>query len=442
MRSIRQRLRLEVLIVGAALAMLGSLVTGWKISNEVSDLLDYPLEQVARSLLAHDLTLRPDDRRSDPDRHLIIRIIGPDGTPVYNSDPEVQVPQDTPAGFSNARNAGRGGAFHEGLRVYTLQGQRNRIQVMQSLSLRRSLHWDTVWRSLWPALAAIVVLSVWIGVALRRALRPLDALSAALLARRSDALTPIELQPCPDELVTPVQSLNDLLRRLDLALQTQRRFTGDAAHELRTPLAALRLQAQNLAEATDLSSRQAQGRELLRGIDRCTHLLTQLLALARQDERAMADWLPVSLRGLAREALIDHVAEADAREVALALEEGPDASVQGHPGDLQRLLGNLLTNAIRHAPPGSSVSVAVESGPTWAMLRVIDDGPGMPPQDRARAFDRFFRGEHSSPGAGLGLAIVQQIAERHGAQASLKDKAEGSGLVAEVRFTRIPPTPA
>ena len=93
-----------------------------------------------------------------------------------------------------------------------------------------------------------MILSVWIGVALQRALRPLDVLSAALLARRSDALTPIELQPCPDELVTPVQSLNDLLRRLDLALQTQRRFTGDAAHELRTPLAALRLQAQNLAD--------------------------------------------------------------------------------------------------------------------------------------------------------------------------------------------------
>jgi two-component system, OmpR family, sensor kinase len=351
------------------------------------------------------------------------------------------VPQDTPAGFSNASNAGPSGLFPEGLRVYTLQGPRKRIQVMQSLSLRRSLHWDTVWRSLWPALAAIVVLSVWIGVALRRALRPLDVLSAALLARRSDALTPIELQPCPDELVTPVQSLNDLLRRLDLALQTQRRFTGDAAHELRTPLAALRLQAQNLAESTDLSTRQAQGRELLRGIDRCTHLISQLLALARQDERAQAEWMPVSLRNLARDALIDHAAEAASRDVELALEEGPDASVQGHAGDLQRLLGNLLANAIRHAPPGSGVSVAVAPGATGAVLRVVDDGPGMPPQDRARAFDRFFRGEHASPGAGLGLAIVQQIAERHGAQVSLQDKASGSGLVAEVRFTQTLPSP-
>ena len=151
--------------------------------------------------------------------------------------------------------------------------------------------------------------------------------------------------------------------------------------------------------------------------------------------------MPVSLRALARDALIDHAAEAASRDVELALEEGPDASVQGHAGDLQRLLGNLLANAIRHAPPGSVVSVAVAPGAAGALLRVVDEGPGMPPQDRARAFDRFFRGEHASPGAGLGLAIVQQIAERHGAQVSLQDKASGSGLVAEVRFTQTLPSP-
>lgn len=433
MKSIRQRLRLEVLVVGMALATAGSLVTGWKVSQEVSDLLDYPLEQVARSLIAHDLTLRPDDRPEDLDRHLIIRIVGPEGETVYLSHPDLELPQSTPDGFTSVVTA-RDGLLREGLRIYTLQGPRNRIQVMQSLALRRSLHLDVMWRSLWPALAAIVALSVWTGVALRRALRPLDTLSEALRRREPATLEPIELLPCPDELRAPVESLNALLRRLESALLAQRRFTGDAAHELRTPLAALRLQAQNLAQASDAASRAALEQALLAGIDRCTHLITQLLALARQDEQALSPPAPLSLRSVAREALIECAASAAEAGVELALEDGPDATVVGHAGDLQRLVGNLLNNAVRHTAEGGSVGVEVQVGPEGATLCVNDEGPGMTRAERDRAFDRFYRGDHALPGSGLGLAIARQIALRHGAEVSLHDNPAGRGLSARLHF--------
>ena len=436
--SIRQRLSLHLLLVGSALALLGSLLAGWLVARQVNELLDYQLEQVARSLVANDLSLRRNDRPEDPARHLLIRIVDPvDGT-VYESDDDVRIDTGIAQGFSD--QVDRAGTYPEGLRVFTLQGPRRLIQVMQPLSLRTTLRREAAWDALLPALVTLGGLIVALGAAVRNALRPLDRLSDALRQRQPDSLEPVQLQPCPRELQAPVASLNDLLTRLQRARSAQQRFVGDAAHELRTPMAALRLQVQALTMTTDPAQRTEQEARLLGSIDRCTHLITQLMALAREDE-APPQGSPrhsVSLRTVASEVLVNLSAMAAQRDVELALEEGEDATVPGVAGDLQRLLANLVDNAIKHAPAHSAVSVSVRQRDGQAEWVVDDRGPGMSPSLRPRAFDRFFRGQGDQPGAGLGLSIAAQIAQRHQARIELGDRDDGPGLRAVVRFT--PPT--
>lgn len=439
LNSIRHRLRLELLIVGLIIFSLGSLGLGRLIGSQVNDLLDYQLEQLARSLMAHDLILQTDDRPEDPARHLIIRIINPQGQRLYDSDDEVDITADAPLGFSDLSD--QAGGYPDGLRVFTLEGPQNRIQIMQSQALRNALRSDATRDALWLALPGLLLLTLWVGMAVQRAFRPLDTLSEALKLRHPNSLTPVILTPCPKELNAPVSALNDLLHRLDQALQAQRRFTGDAAHELRTPLAALRLQVQNLAHADDPIHRTAQIGTVLKAIDRCTHLITQLLTLARADESVNpSTWAPVCLHAVAQDALVQYALEASHHDVELALDDASDhAEVLGQAGELQRLIGNLLSNAIKHSPTCGTVGVGLcLDGPHHVVLTVTDEGTGMPPAQRARAFDRFYRGTMGQdlPGAGLGLAIVEQIAERHSATVSLRDNPCGRGLQAEVRLPR------
>lgn len=434
MSSIRRRLRTELLLVGAVMTVLGSVSVGWLVGREVDDLLDYQLEQVARSLVANDLTLRPNDRPEDAARHLVIRIVAPDDRLVYTSDDDVDVDVNAPLGFSNQPD--RAETYPEGVRLFTLKGNRNRIQVMQPLSLRAALRWDAALDALWPAMLSLGVLAVWVGVALRSGFQPLDELSSLLKSRQADSLEPVALAECPDELQPAVRALNGLLERLQDAMRGQQRFISDAAHELRTPMAALRLQTQALGLCRSAEERTAQQQRVLDGIDRCSHLISQLMALARQDEMPESPWSDVSLRAVASEVLINLSVMAGQRDVQLALAEGADAVVRGVAPDLARLLSNLVDNAIKYAPAGTTVDVSVVGQPDESVWVVEDRGPGMPLAQRQRAFDRFYRGEHDQPGAGLGLAIVTQIARRHGAHVRLDARHDGPGLRATVHFPK------
>ncbi len=245
-------------------------------------------------------------------------------------------------------------------------------------------------------------------------------------------------QQAPEEVRPLVGSLNDLLARLGEALAAQKAFIADAAHELRTPIAALQLQAQLAERAENEADRHAALEDLKAGVGRAGRTVQQLLTLARQDpDLAARPFESVALGELARQVVAEHMPLAEATDIDVGLAAADDAlTVRGDPAALRVLLGNLVENSLRYTPPGGRVDLSVGGIEDQPVLEVRDTGPGIPEEDQTRVFDRFYRGEAThEPGTGLGLAIVKTIADRHGAKLALRNEASG-GLRVKVAFPR------
>jgi signal transduction histidine kinase len=293
-----------------------------------------------------------------------------------------------------------------------------------------------------PLFALTAMIGVLLVFALRRGMEPLRAVNTALGQRSETSLAPLELQPVPVEVLPLVQTLNDLLRRLSEAFEAQRHFVADAAHELRSPVTALQLQVQLLERCTDPAEQAAATAELALGIGRTRHLIEQLLHLSRAAaERDQRDPVPlerVSLGELARAAVVRWSAQAERRHIDLGADIQAAPSVEGNPLQLEIALNNLVDNALRYTPPGGVVDVVVGMIAGAPALRVIDNGPGVAPDERVRVFDRFYRSPQapslSEVGSGLGLAIVKAIADRHHAIVSLHTGRDGTGLEVRIAF--------
>ncbi|HEX7439765.1 MAG TPA: ATP-binding protein, partial [Caldimonas sp.] len=256
---------------------------------------------------------------------------------------------------------------------------------------------------------------------------PLQRVAADVRERDEQSLQPLPTAQLPDEVAPLVQALNALLQRLGASLDKERAFVADAAHELRSPLTALKLQLQLLRRATDEAGRAAAVAGLAAGIDRAARLVEQLLTLARSEPGAPPVAMEsVDLSELAREALVDSHAYALARGSELRLDAAQPVVIAGERNALSSALRNLVDNALRYSPPGARVELRVWSEHGAALLRVDDSGPGIPSAERARVFDRFYRrAAGGEEGTGLGLAIVRSVAERHGAELTLGDSPAG-----------------
>jgi len=264
----------------------------------------------------------------------------------------------------------------------------------------------------------------------------LQQLKQEVKQRTANRLEAVAMIGVPEEVTPLVKALNDLFARLESAFEGERRFTADAAHELRTPLAALKIQAQVALRSTDTAERQIALENVLRGVDRATRLVEQLLILARVDpETAALDYQPVDLHGLAATVMRDLEPLAHAKQIALSLEERAaniSYKVLGDDAQLNLLLRNLVDNAIRYTPKGGCVSVSVRNL-AGLTLEVLDTGPGIPEAEREQVLQRFYRiSGTGQDGSGLGLSIVRRIAELHGARLVLSDNETGSGLLASV----------
>jgi two-component system OmpR family sensor kinase len=277
-----------------------------------------------------------------------------------------------------------------------------------------------------------------------RGLAPIGGLSRALSTRSIDSLEPLRLDgSVPVEIKPLVEALNDLLQRLHTASQAQRTFIADAAHELRSPLAALKLQIQAASRDGSLKG-EGQTLERVEGrVNRIIHLVQQLLTLAREDAHAVTSMVPVSLRRIGEQVVGDLSLLAEAQEIDLGLEcEGArspnDAyTVLAEPHGMSVMLGNLINNAIRHTPRGGRVDVILRRADERVGFDVVDSGSGIPEAELERVFDRFYRGEQArGEGSGLGLAIVSRIAGRHQLGLSLRNNEGRPGLrVAVFGFT-------
>lgn len=312
------------------------------------------------------------------------------------------------------------------------------IQVAEPLVDRENLARHITLKMLLPNLLALPVLALLIWFAVGGGLRPLHQLKNEVKQRTANRLEPVAMTGVPEEVAPLVEALNELFTRLQHAFDSERRFTADAAHELRTPLAALKIQAQVALRSTDETERHVALENVLRGVDRATRLVQQLLTLARVDpETAAIDYKQVELHGLAATVMRDLEPLAHAKQIEIALEEGATCHVQGDDAQLGLLLRNLLDNAIRYTPIGGRVSVAVQDA-DGIILEVRDTGPGIPVAEREQVQQRFYRITGSGEeGSGLGLSIVRRIAELHGARLELCDNDAGQGLLARVCWPQM-----
>jgi two-component system sensor histidine kinase QseC len=282
------------------------------------------------------------------------------------------------------------------------------------------------------------VLALLVWIAITRGLRPLARLGEQVAAREPANLAALDAGEAPAEVAPLADKLNKLFERVRSSMENEQRFTADAAHELRTPLAAIRAQAQVArASSADVERNHALDRVVL-GCDRASHLVDQLLTLARIDAApANRRFVPVDLRAVASAVIADLAPAAIENGIEIDLSEGAAAQIAGEPALVRILVSNLVDNAVRYSPPGGKVRVDVATVAERPTLTVIDQGPGIPAEQRERVWQRFFRiPGNAAEGSGLGLSIVERVAQLHGAAVTLADGENGSGLRVTVVFPR------
>jgi two-component system OmpR family sensor kinase len=314
------------------------------------------------------------------------------------------------------------------------------IQVAQDMAARREMAGTLALRTVSPMLLMVPLLMLVVWWVVSASLAPVSRVRKQIATRQADELSELNEDDLPDEILPLVHELNLLFHRVGQAFDAQNNFVADAAHELRSPLAALKLQVQGLRRAADDATRDVAINRLNTGIDRATRLVEQLLVLARQQSNAAlgAKAAPIDLTTLAQLALADAAGAAAARQIDLGLAQADPGIVMGHEEALRILIRNLLDNAIKYTPVGGTVNLAIRGKDGQTLLTVDDSGPGIAAEDRQRVLDRFYRvaGTEGS-GSGLGLAIVKTIADLHQATLSIDRSESLGGLRATVTFTRV-----
>jgi two-component system sensor histidine kinase TctE len=312
------------------------------------------------------------------------------------------------------------------------------ILVGETLNKRHTLANEILLGMLWPELLLIMLvgLLVWYGV--ERGLRPLALLQTEISNRSHRDLSPLPEQNAPGEVRSLIRAMNGLLARLAAALASHQRFIADAAHQLRTPLAGLKTQTELALRQKEFDEVRHTLQQLNTATEQTTHLVNQLLSLARAEpgvDRAQA-LQPVNLCDIARDTTTEWVPRALARNIDLGFDGAPGAAtIEGDALLIREMLGNLLDNAIRYTPPKGQVTVSVAAERGKVLLSVEDNGPGIPPAERERVFERFHRILGTgTEGCGLGLAIVREIAQSHNADTRLGPRARGDGTLVTVAF--------
>jgi two-component system, OmpR family, sensor kinase len=446
-RSIERSLLAWILGALTLGSLLVALVTYLVTLDEMNEVFDDNLQNVAEAVASYghsgdgnaaDAVPVLAQRTGISDEEEIVTLSWTRaGQRVYASDPRIEIPYIDAEGLSRIRVEG------ENWIVYSSVRDDGVAQAAQRAASRQEMAGESATRILPPMMVLVVIVGGLLVFGLRRGLQPLDSAARDIAAKSATALNPIEAGDVPREIVPLVVSINGLIGRLATAFSAQRRFLADAAHELRTPVTALRLQLQLLRRSTDEASREEALAELESGIVRSQRLIEQLLHVARSEpDGEITRFEPVDLGELARMVVGQLSVQADRRGIDLGAAGSAHTLILGDKEQLTVLLNNLVENALRYTPSGGVVDVAVGLRDGQAELRVIDNGPGIPEAERQHVFGRFFRGEgalalpRDTGGSGLGLAIVRAIAERHGAVVSLHTPPTGRGLEVRIGFPK------
>ncbi|HEY8880820.1 MAG TPA: ATP-binding protein [Roseateles sp.] len=429
--TLRGRLFALLAALGAVTAIAVAGATYVSVRAQADELFDYQLRQTALSLRDQG-RIASDEAAAlaDPSLDYLVQIWSVQGLELYSSRPQGMsepLPPRAVLGFSNLHLSG------QDWRVFSAATPLRVVQVAQPLAVRQRLAAVAALRSVVPVAVALPLVAAAVWWLLGVSLAPLARVTRAAQAGGANAMDPLPTADLPGEVAPLVEAFNGLLGRLATAFDAQRSFVADAAHELRSPLTALKLQLGLLRDATPGAEQDEAIARLRGGIDRAVHLVEQLLALARAEPGAAAAELPLDLADLARQALADVQPLADRAGVALALTAPDPLPLTGDPQALRGALRNLIDNAVKYG--ARTVQVSALRGPGGApLLRVDDDGPGIPLEARERVFGRFQRGEGATvEGSGLGLAIVQAAARQQGANVALATSPSG-GLRVEIAW--------
>lgn len=312
------------------------------------------------------------------------------------------------------------------------------LQMAETVGKRQDLARGILGNIVIPQILLIVMAAAAVWYALKRGLAPLEHLRQGVERRTRDDLSLIAERKAPEEVRPLIRAVNDLLQRLKQVVNSQRRFVADAAHQLRTPFAGLKTQAELALRETSPERVQHALQQIFAGAERCNHLVNQLLALARNEPGARIGGAleTLELNRLAQETTMQWVPAALEKNIDLGFESFPKAvPVRGDPVGLGEMISNLLDNAIRYTPAGGTVTLSISYEMGGGVLHVEDSGPGIAPEHREHVFERFYRILGSEQkGSGLGLAIVSEVVKSHNADVELSDGAGGKGARFTVRF--------
>lgn len=438
--SLRKRLllwiSLPVLIIFIAIIIMAFIFT----RKEVEEVYDAQMVHIAKTLLQiteHELieldtvSIPLGEERSDLkhryENKTVFRIWYNNSVKVQSSRADKIAGVESPPGFSEQKVKGKTWRFF----VYVDQLTGLKVEVAQRSAIRYELIGQLMSSLIIPMAILIpsLLLIVWIGV--RKSLMPLIALSSDVDAREIDDLKPIAVQEIPKEVTPLVFALNRLFARIEDSFKREREFTDHAAHELRTPLAAMKTQTQVLMKKASNMPGWADGLENLHvTIDRATHLVEQLLYLARLQNTMLA-MESVNLSVCIEDAICELLPHAKQKRQSITMDIAPDLYISGHSDSLFILVRNLLSNALKYTQEGGEIHVRLSQD---KILSIADNGPGIADEDKERVLRRFVRVDKSGQnGSGLGLSIVQWIASAHKAVLSLKDNTP-RGLIVDVRF--------
>lgn len=437
MRSLRVQVLVGLLVLYLVAAAAAMFLSYRQYATSINAFMDGQLRTLARDAAAHleSAAAAAPSLTADEIQHSgkpILQVWSEDGRLLRQSYPLPDLPLQWEDGFHLATAEG------SNWRIDTVKLSPFVLQVVQSNDFRQRVILDSAWKSAAPVLLLIPLSALVLWLVVRRVWQPVDRLVGIVSSRSEHELDPLPTRGLPTELTPFVESINALLRRVEHAFVSQRHFTQDAAHALRTPLAACKLRVEWLRNNAS-AELQAHITPLNDALTRLQRLVEQLLRLAREDAELAAEAADVDLVEIVKDAIGDLVPLADLRGVDLGVTELAAARTRIDVDALRCVLDNLLDNAVRYTPAHRRVDVALERSAAAYVIRISDEGPGIPPESIERVFDRFHRGAATDvAGSGLGLAIVRAAADRAGISVTLNNRLDRPGIEARIRLQPPP----
>lgn len=427
--SLQFRLALALGLVIAVATAIGGTIGYQSAFKDANELQDDQLRETAAMVDAKRVALEQTDPIVrvgivDPEAHIALQVL--DGVNATSTEPNVAFPQNLPDGIQSYRIPG---AKKWRVFVTTLKSGK-RIAVAQRVAIRNEIARHAAWRTVMPMVFLIPISVLVVMVLLRVLLAPMTKLAAEIDQRSQNDMVPLDDRGLPSEIKPFVTSINQMLVRLEAAMEQQRRFVADAAHELRSPLTALSLQAENLAIHELPPETRSRLDAMQAGLLRARALVSQLLLMARTQLAPRAEIKDIDLQTVVREVFEDILPLAEAKGIDLGVAHSCTLRVKADPVDLGTVLRNLADNAVRYSAPGCRVDVGLSFDDSWAVIEVSDNGPGIPDTERTKVFDPFYRvtgtGEN---GSGLGLSIVKNIVGKLAGKVSISGANGGGTLV-------------